>query len=190
MPSRAWAVCGALAVAAGAWNAATAADLPPPRFSGSYWGVEAGAGWTASSGLNARAGVRAASLLQIADAALQYAASSGRDGQLHRGTLSAQVHPFFFFMLTGEGLWQALAGIYVRTGVGVGGYATAGRPLEAVGTLDWGVGLDAPLTPPDAGRSVWLGLEYLRTSALGDAQPWETPIQDLTLRVSWRVNVL
>lgn len=185
-----WVRWGPLAVATLSWGAAAAAELPPPRFSGSYWGLEAGAGWTASSGLNARAGVRAASLLQIADAALQYAASSAPEGQLHRGTLSAQVHPFFFFMLTGEGLWQALAGLYVRAGLGVGGYSGEGRPLQAVGTLDWGVGLDVPLTPPDAGRSVWLGLEYLRTSALGDAQPWETPIQDLTLRVSWRVNVL
>jgi len=186
----AWACGGAVAVSVMAWGYAAAAELAPPRFSGSYWGVEAGGGFSPGGGVNARAGLRAASLLQIADAALHYAATRANDAELHRAALSAQVHPFFFFMLTGQGVWQAIAGLYVRGGLGVGGFAAAGERLEPVGTVDWGVGFDVPLTPPDAGRSVWLGFEYLRVSALGKSAPWETPIQDLTVRVGWRVNVL
>ena len=55
---------------------------------------------------------------------------------------------------------------------------------------DWGVGFDLPVTDPDDGRSLWLGLEYLRTSALEETPVNRPVLQDVLLRVGWRVNVL
>jgi hypothetical protein len=100
------------------------------------------------------------------------------------------LYPFFFFMLTGEGLWQSLAAVYVRLGLGGGVEQRARADANALMLWDWGVGFDLPITDPDDGRSLWLGLEYLRTSALEETPVNRPVLQDVLLRVGWRVNVL
>jgi hypothetical protein len=93
-------------------------------------------------------------------------------------------------MLTGEGLWQSLAAVYVRLGLGAGIEQRSAGGSSALMLWDWGAGFDLPVTDPDAGRSLWLGLEYLRTSALEDAPVNRPVLQDVLLRVGWRINVL
>jgi hypothetical protein len=176
-----------------AFSDSAAGTLPPPRYTGAYWGLEAGAGLARApddDSLHLRLGARFSSLLQVGDLAVQYGLSGVDGGQLHRATVSGQLHPFFFFMLTGEGLWQSLAAVYVRLGLGAGVEQRADGDATALMLWDWGAGFDLPVTEPDDGRSLWLGLEYLRTSGL-DEDPVNRPVlQDVLLRVGWRINVL
>ena len=176
-----------------AWSACAAENLPPPRYTGAYWGLEAGGGLARTpdyDALHLRLGARFSSLLQVGDLAVQYGLSGLQGGQLHRAMVSGQLHPFFFFMLTGEGLWQSLAAVYVRLGLGGGVEQRAAADAHALMLWDWGVGFDLPVTDPDDGRSLWLGLEYLRTSALEETPVNRPVLQDVLLRVGWRVNVL
>lgn len=130
-------------------------------------------------------GLRASSVLQVADLAARYELSTAGDAQQHRVMASAQLHPFFMFMLGSSRVWLTLASVYVRLGLG-GGYLTQGP--GATGLWDWGAGLDTPVTEPDAGRSLWLGFEYRRTSGL-DSDPFgDTPLQTFLLRIGWRFN--
>jgi hypothetical protein len=160
--------------------------VPPPRYTGSFYALEAAGGLgrsDARNGLSVDLGVRASSVLQMADIAARYELLRVDDASLHAGVVSAQFHPFFMFMLGADRLWTTLASVYLRLGLG-GGHATH---AGFTGLWDWGAGLDTPITEPDAGSSLWLGFEYRRTSFLDTSGD---PLQSFLLRAGWRFNAL
>ncbi len=170
----------------------TAAALPPPLFTGAFYGVEASGGLAFADGEigpSATMGVRAASVLQAADLAARYSLLKPGEATGHAVMVSAQLHPFFMFMLGSDRLWTTLASTYVRLGLG-GAYITGGADDGLAGLWDWGAGLDAPLTDPDAGQSLWLGFEYRRLSALDGAPLGRRPVQSIELRLGWRFNAI
>lgn len=168
-------------------------SVPPPLYTGSFYAVEAAGGVTRLDGRNSGGldvGLRASSVLQMADVAARYELAMLPDAELHGLAVSAQFHPFFMFMLGSDRLWTTLASIYLRLGLG-GAYVTGGSGFA--GIWDWGAGLDTPLTDPDAGHSLWLGFEYRRTSLLdppGDAAVGDDPVQSFVFRAGWRFNAL
>jgi hypothetical protein len=133
----------------------------------------------------AELGVRASSVLQMADLAARYELSTVADASQHRLMASAQLHPFFIFMLGPDRLFTTLASVYLRLGLG-GGWLSGGPGAAAF--WDWGAGVDTPLTEPDAGDSLWLGFEYRRTSTLDDDALGDPPLQTFVLRLGYRFN--
>jgi hypothetical protein len=168
---------------------APAVEVPPPRYTGAFYAVEAAGGLARLEEDHAPAfdiGLRASSVLQMADVAARYELSTVADEAQHRLMFSAQLHPFFIFLLGSDRLFTTLASVYVRLGLG-GGWLSGG-PGGAV-LWDWGAGLDTPLTEPDAGSSLWLGAEYRRTSTLDDESIGAPPLQSFVLRLGYRFNV-
>jgi hypothetical protein len=167
---------------------APAVEVPPPRYTGAFYAIEAAGGLVRFEGDNAPGvdvGVRASSVLQMADLAARYELSTAADEAQHRLMASAQLHPFFVFMLGSDRLFTTLASVYLRLGLG-GGWLTGGAGGAVL--WDWGAGLDTPLTEPDAGQSLWLGFEYRRTSTLDDETFGAPPLQTFVLRLGYRFN--
>ena len=168
-------------------------SVPPPLYTGSFYALETGGSLSRAHGQSAGGldlGLRASSVLHMADVAVRYEFTNLPDSAFHGLAASAQLHPFFMFMLGSDRLWTTLASVYLRLGLGAA-YLTGGTGFG--GLWDWGAGLDTPVTDPDAGQSLWLGFEYRRTSLLdppGGDPLGDSVLQSFILRAGWRFNAL
>ncbi|GMV40723.1 MAG: hypothetical protein AMXMBFR64_24390 [Myxococcales bacterium] len=149
-----------------------------PYYNGTWLSIVAGGGigLLADEALDGRigggveVGGRMALVLQLVDLELMYryghyaVTSDATDVTLHRHSIIADVkiHPLFLIVMAGNHL---LAGLYVQTGVSAE-LADARAPSAGVDELVSGAGVhvgcgfDLPLTPPNAGSSLWIGLNY------------------------------
>ncbi len=168
--------------------------VEPQRFSGAFRGIEAGAG-PAFAGGETGVGVgvagRVSTVLHLADVALAFDAIDVPEADLtaHRLGVGLQLHPLFFFLLTGDSLGATLASLHLRVGFAPT-LSSAGDDWDVGATWDWGVGLDVPLAGLGAGASWWLGAQYLRTRALDDGPLEDGIAQHVLLRIGYRLHGL
>lgn len=166
----------------------TGAPEEPFRYQGAYWGVQlhggivhrqhSGPGET--PGFVYGASFRIASVLSLADfqlTILRSAYDAGHpDGEpLSVGRISIGVeghlHPLFTQILKNDTFHYWLAGLYLSLGIDLDITTIEGRGLDRLETdPGWhiGLGTDYPLTDPNVGWSIWLGVAY-RMKFLGVA---------------------
>lgn len=169
------------------------ADGEPTPYTGAFRGVQLGAGPVVADapGIGFSLGVRASSVIHLADIELEYrlASPSGVDATQHQVVLAGQLHPLLLFLLTNNRWGATLASVFVRVGVGPT-LTTTGRSQRFGVSWDWGVGFDVPLTSPDAGSSFWLGALYDRSCAIGEDPFEQGTVSYVLLRVGYRLNGL
>lgn len=132
----------------------------PPLYTGAYLGVLAGGGLAIAegeAGVGAVAGVRASTVLHLADVEARYQLAS----ETHQGLVSVHLHPLFLFLLANSRLGATLGSLSLELG---GGPASGPGGFGLVWV--WGGGVQVPLTEPDEGQSLWLGGAVTRTSNL------------------------
>jgi hypothetical protein len=109
-----------------------------------------------------------ASILSLADVQISFVGSRYR-AELEQGSFDVtrfsvggeiHLHPLFLFTIRNTRVWYWLAGIYGSVGMDldITQFEDEGTELD----FGWhiGAGMDVPLTDPDAGSSLWLGLAY------------------------------
>jgi len=151
----------------------------PPRFTGATVGISAHGGPTfltderlgGRAGFAAGFGGRFTSPLFLADLEVSYGAARVGTGAAvipfdvtrHGFSVTAGLHPFFIAIL-GNRRWHYIVSAFhvdlgaslEVTSVSVGGdRRTRGDPA-----WHWGLGIDIPLTDPNGGRAVWLGVAF------------------------------
>lgn len=151
------------------------------RYQGAYWALQA------HSGLVTRAaplpgetpgplyGVsfRLASLLSLADVQASFLGSvyrtrapDGRSVGVARWSLGieAHAHPFMITILRNTTLWYWIAGLYGAAGVDLDltRLTPRGAPGRTEADFGWhiGAGSDFPVTDPNEGWGLWVGVQY------------------------------
>lgn len=167
--------------------------LEPPRYSGAFRGLVLGGGpafLDGAHGVAASLSARLSTVLHLADLELGYHLLHVPEGDAtaHRLALSAQLHPLFPFLLLDGGLNAVLASLYVRLGIGPSLTRAADGDYGVGATWDWGVGVDAPIAGLEAGASFWLGALYLRSAALDEGPLADETVQQVHLRVGYRLH--
>jgi len=112
--------------------------------------------------------LRLASVLSLADIQVTALASTYQakvgdvDLDILRISTGAEVHlhPFFLMTLRNTLIWNWLAGIYASVGADLDLTQIGEGAIEPDFGWHTGVGMDIPLTPPEVGSSLWLGLAY------------------------------
>lgn len=151
-----------------------AADKTP--YQGAFWALQGEASMTLrraagegeSPGLSGGLSLRLATVLSLADIQVSLLGGSqalawGTGGHtLDRGSLEveARLHPLFLWTLRNTRLGFGVSGFYVSTGLGM--EVTSWRDAGTEVDVSWhvGTGLDVPLTDPQEGASLWLGMGY------------------------------
>lgn len=184
----------------GSWLLLVALAAPPAEpepagepYTGAFRAVQLGAGPVIADGvgLGFSVGVRASSVIHLADLELEYRLTSLPDEGLtqHQLALAGQLHPLFLFLLTNNRWGATLASLFVRLAIGPT-YTSVGHREEFEVAWDWGVGLDVPLTSPDDGTSFWLGGLFTRSCVIGE-DPFEQGTSSFVLlRLGYRLNGL
>lgn len=173
-------------------------------FTGSFTDVSARFGFANLSDASAKntsvdAGVRAAFPMYLLDTRLAYRFDSFSidDGmRQHSLGLSTGLHPLYLLMLKNDWLGYFAASFYIDLGAGVKSstLTTAGESTRDRGVYwHWGLGIDVPLTNPDAGKSLWLN--FLYRNMREDFDRADDTSLDLNrhmaiVGLSWRMNGL
>jgi len=133
-----------------------APEGPPRLYTGAYLGALAGAGVASDAGevgWSGTVGVRASSVLHLADVEARYQVDGVATDRAHQGMLAMHLHPLFLFLLANNTLGATLGSLAVEVAAGPAWSERNGSGL----LWSWGGSFEVPLTPPDAGQSLWLG---------------------------------
>jgi len=129
--------------------------------------------------------VRAATVLSLLDGELRYAMRMADAHRLHRLGTTLHLHPLALTALLNHqwGRWLSAASAHLG-----GGLALAeGEDSGAVGAWwSYGGALDIPLTNPDHGSAVWVGLLYENSRFTAAIE--EKNVASVSLRLAYRAN--
>ena len=152
-------------------------DTTPIPYQGAYWGVQThggiitskagGAGATVGPtyGVSGRLSLFASLLdVQLKAMAGHYTLETPDGGPRHVDRLSIGIenhgHPFLVLIIQKRPLQQWLAGLYLSLGLDLDMTMPEGGEMEIYPAFKFGLGSEYPLTNPDQGWSMWLGLSY------------------------------
>jgi len=192
-------------------SVATAQEEPPndpgdyaESYSGLFWGFAAVAGPTLiandsfedTTGLAYGARFRTSFVLQLLDLHLTYLhaesepVSNGTSYSIASDAVSVSfaVHPFFLLMFNSPPTNYLFGSMYFMGGASFEftNYSWEDDQLEEAGEIAWhlGLGSDYPLTNPNVGHGLWLGVQWRVTFV-----PTELPLLDSIYEDSLRQHL-
>jgi len=167
-------------------------------------GARGGASWLASPfteksqlGWAFNVDVRISAVLSLVEAELDYGLAGhdfGETSVLHH-TFGAflNLHPLFLVNLGSDALWYAIAAFYLQAGLSLDLITRDGATRDLGYGTHFGVGLDFPVTDPDDGGALWLGVLYryaLTQVDLGPPFDTDFSTHTLSLSIAYRNNGL
>lgn len=186
------------------WQPREPINSQSTSFTGSFTDVSARFGIAnvpdaAARNTSVDAGLRAAFPMYLLDTRLAWRFDSFaiEEGlRQHSLGVSSGLHPLYLLMLKNDWLGYAIASFYIDLGAGI---KLSTLETEAGTSRDpglywhWGLGVDVPLTSPDAGKSLWLN--FLYRNMREDFDRSDNASIDLNrhmaiVGLSWRMNWL
>lgn len=173
------------------------------RWTGAFIGLgaRAGAAWLPSDdethlGWAVDVDARISAVMSLIEGELGYTfvrVAPSANVSTHSLGASLNLHPAFLANLGSEALWYAVAATYLQAGLSLNFVARDDLFADPGLGYHFGVGTDLPVTDPDNGGAVWLGVLYrYSVTQVGLGAPFGDDFSTHTLLLSaaWRNNGL